>query len=266
MNGMHSNQFGDFKSNWNFVTVRYRKDTSEMRFVYANDIAWQALKNNVIDYPNGAAFAKIAVATIDDPIFPSSAIPGGQRRVQYMLRDATKYKDTQGWGYAIFDWSGKTFPGDSKTVTVGCAGCHQIAKDRGYVFAGLLGDNFINKVDFESWKYSNKFIQIFRNRLPNDIRKFVPSKYRNVSLLQGILANSAFFGTLDEVTPMLSEHLIKFKIPAILMAHDQKQFSLVLESKNVICPAGEIGLISIHTVPNGKKPILEKQFCERNFK
>jgi hypothetical protein len=82
MNGISYDTFGDFFKKWHFVTARYRKDTEEMRFTYANDIAWRALQEGagppgaVKDYPEGAAFGKVGVMTQDDPAFTSSAVEG----------------------------------------------------------------------------------------------------------------------------------------------------------------------------------------------
>ena len=41
MNEISADQYEDFKTSFNFVTVRYRKDSAEMRFVYANDLAFK---------------------------------------------------------------------------------------------------------------------------------------------------------------------------------------------------------------------------------
>ena len=71
-NGYTLKQFGDFVHNWHFVTVRFRRDSGEMRFAYANDIAWKALSEHSTDYPDGAVFAKIGVSTMEDPAFTDS--------------------------------------------------------------------------------------------------------------------------------------------------------------------------------------------------
>ena len=43
MNGLQLKDYPDFETKWHLVTVRYRKDTGEQRFTYANDIAWTAM-------------------------------------------------------------------------------------------------------------------------------------------------------------------------------------------------------------------------------
>ena len=80
---MISMKLSDFKGvekNWHLVTVRFRKDTQEMRWTFANDGAWKTLSSGSIEYPNGAVFAKIDAVTHEDAQFPSSAVPSGARR------------------------------------------------------------------------------------------------------------------------------------------------------------------------------------------
>lgn len=45
MNGISLEQYRDFWQSWHLVTVRYRSDVGEQRFVYANDLAYEGLKS-----------------------------------------------------------------------------------------------------------------------------------------------------------------------------------------------------------------------------
>ena len=103
MNGFALQDYADFQKKWPLVTVRFRKDTGELRFTYANDIAYKALKKGATEYPDGAVFAKIGIMTEEDPAFTSSAVPSGARRFQLMVHDAKKFPETHGWGFALFD-------------------------------------------------------------------------------------------------------------------------------------------------------------------
>jgi len=134
MNGIRHSTYRGFDKNWRLVTVRYRKDSGEMRFTYANKLAWKNLLARTKDYSEGAVFAKISVITEDDPRFISSAVPAGAQRIQYMVRNKTKYADTGGWGYALFDADGKTFAEEPKMKSQACAACHLIVADLGHVF------------------------------------------------------------------------------------------------------------------------------------
>ncbi len=102
MNDIKLGDYTDFEQKWPLITVRYRTDTTEMRFTYANPIADTVLKTGGTDYPDGAVFAKIGLMTADDPEFVSSKVPSGAKRFQFMVRDKVKYAATGGWGYAVF--------------------------------------------------------------------------------------------------------------------------------------------------------------------
>ena len=141
MNGFTLKQFGDYVHNWHFVTVRFRHDSGEMRFVYANDIAWKALLAGSKDYPDGAVFAKSAVMTNDDPSFIDSAVPSGARREQFMVRNRKRFKDTDGWGYAVFDDQGRVSIGETQNKTSeACNACHLAVPDRGMIFSQVMPD------------------------------------------------------------------------------------------------------------------------------
>lgn len=90
--------------------------------------------------PDGAVMAKVAWATQDNPLLPGAAmVPGPLRKVQFMLKDARRFPDTDGWGYADFtyDASAGTFravgsePGWAKAA---CHQCHTRVKSRDFVF------------------------------------------------------------------------------------------------------------------------------------
>ena len=138
MNGYALKDYDGFwkdPANWHFVTVRFRKDTGEMRLTYANDIAWKALLAGGRQYPDGAVFGKIGLLTRDDPSFTSSAVPVGARRYQLMVRDAKKWQETNGWGYALFDGAGKAVAEDQDIASMACYACHALVPERGDVFS-----------------------------------------------------------------------------------------------------------------------------------
>jgi len=51
MNGYNLNDYAEFYKKWHLVTVRYRTDSFEQRFTYANDLAWKTLQTGKTDYP-----------------------------------------------------------------------------------------------------------------------------------------------------------------------------------------------------------------------
>lgn len=90
--------------------------------------------------PDGAVMAKIAWSTQDNPLLPGAAmVPGALRKVQFMVKDARRFPDTDGWGYADFtyDASAGTFTAvgtDTGWAKTACHQCHTRVKARDFVF------------------------------------------------------------------------------------------------------------------------------------
>ena len=90
--------------------------------------------------PDGAAFAKIEWLKGRDSASPYGVtVPGTQTEVSFMLKDSKRFQETNGWGYATFqyDASSDTFKPSTDKVSfaLGCHACHTAgAKARDYVF------------------------------------------------------------------------------------------------------------------------------------
>ncbi len=266
MNGMAFKDYSDFATTWNFVTVRYRKDTGEMRLTYANDAAWKTLMSGSIDYPEGAMFAKIGLMTADDPGFTSSLVPSGAQRYQLMIMNQKKFKDTDGWGYALFDERGKTFDGDPNEKAAACHACHKMVPERGYVFSQPVKLNMGLPFNIKmSIATPEKIIAsrvvyetVKADTLPEKLKKALPPEFNEVRLLRGPMENAIFYGTIDEIRPTLTVELIRSNLPTALVGKDGKLFSLVIKGKKTECelPDGKKGIPvrGIFTdVPRGEK-------------
>lgn len=134
----------DYKK-WQVITTTNRFDNHTIRVVYGNDITVKAIKeNNIHPFPNGAAIAKVVWNKIEDEA--GNIRPGTFNAVQIMTKDDAKYKETGGWGFAIF--SGLQLKPFGKTITYQntCFNCHkQLASENGYVFNVPLTNNELNK-------------------------------------------------------------------------------------------------------------------------
>ena len=241
MIGYHLEDFGPFAETWKMVTVRYREDSGEMRMTYANPIAAKAMaeKRDKYDYPDGSIFAKIGIKTERDPLFASSIVPSGAKRFQFMIRDKKKYADTDGWGYVLFDSQGLTFPGDVHANIQACHACHKVAESRDYVFC--------EQADFNSQKNMFKEIKERREKLqqgmkdsfqlrekknlPKLVRKYV-KKSNDLRFYEGPIREATFSGTVDEIVPMLVIESIRANKPALFLAKNEKEFSLVSAIKS----------------------------------
>jgi hypothetical protein len=261
MSGIPFSKYAGFENKWRLVSVRFRKDTNEMRFIYANELAWKSLESGNGDYPDGAVLGKIGVATLPDPAFQTSAEPSGARRYQLMVRDKRRYASTGGWGYALFDSTGRNFPENPETQVAACFACHQIVPERGQVFVRPMHlssrpeatEAFANRLRFESRA---------TEKLPSAMLRWVPSGSPEVRVIEGRLSKHLFQGTLDEIRPILAKEAVRSKSPAALISEDGQRFSLVFEDKvRNSCP-NQVPMRAVQTVLDGSRPLLQLSFCE----
>lgn len=274
MSGIRLSDYADFWKNpakWHFVTVRYRKDTGEMRLTYANDSAWQALLAGGTEYPEGAVFAKIGLMTQEDPAFTSSAVPAGARRYQLMVRDKVKGAETNGWAYALFDGAGKAVAEDQDIAARACWACHALVPERAEVFSqpfhldigdaqGIAPVEAVSRIEFATVKVS---------ALPEKIRARLPAGASEVRVVQGKLAENLFRGTMDEIRPTLVRETMKTKLPAILMSVDGTLFSAVYITPESCTADGGgagtqiAGFYTTGVLPGRDSVISEHRHCEK---
>ena len=93
--------------------------------------------------PDGAKMAKVHWKPKQNEHFSNATVPGELLNVDFMVKDAKRFADSGGWGYAVFDWdeaSGAFTPGtlagsppQGNDAKCGFK-CHSRARDRDYVF------------------------------------------------------------------------------------------------------------------------------------
>jgi len=93
--------------------------------------------------PDGAKMAKIHWLPKPNAFFPEATVPGNLVNVDFMVKDSTRFADSGGWGYGVFDYDAatKTFkpgttagtPPQGNDAKCGFA-CHTRAKSRDFVF------------------------------------------------------------------------------------------------------------------------------------
>jgi hypothetical protein len=145
--------FQDFWLKWSLVTVRYKPEGNELRFIYANDIGAEALAKGTYPFPEGAVFAKIGATATHDPIFDNSLVPGTIARIQIMLKKPNDPNARDGWVYSLFI-SGQTMGHLTTEQIDACQACHLVAQSRDMVFSqpfptplGAAPANFDAKAD-----------------------------------------------------------------------------------------------------------------------
>ena len=127
----------DYK-NWNAISSTERGDNHTLRVILGNDVAVRAIAENYINpWPDGTVFAK--VAWLDKADDKGNLRPAAFFQVEFMIRDARKYADTLGWGFAR--WRGtdlKPYGKDAKFASE-CVGCHSPLAKTNYVFTMPIG-------------------------------------------------------------------------------------------------------------------------------
>lgn len=118
---------------WEPISTTDRGDNNTFRFILGNEIAVKAAQSGKISpWPDGTRFAKIAW---QQELGPDGLVqPGKFIQVELMLKDAQRYKDTEGWGWGR--WRGldlKPYGKDAGFVNE-CTGCHQPVHGNDYVY------------------------------------------------------------------------------------------------------------------------------------
>ena len=138
----------DFET-WKPISFTDRGDNNTFRAILGNDIAVQAAEaGNISPWPDGTRFAKVAwqqAAGEDGLIYPVKFV-----QVEFMVKDASLYRKTDGWGWGR--WRGldlKPYGADARFVTE-CTGCHEPVRGDDFVYtlpitvAKLSRDEVVN--------------------------------------------------------------------------------------------------------------------------
>ena len=124
----------DYK-NWRVIAPSHRTDNDSLRVILGNDIAIKAArKGNTNPWPDGSRLAKLVWKDRKDENWEDATVPGKFVHAEFMSKDAKKYKETGGWGFAR--WLGKDQKpyGDDATFAQECYACHEPVKSRDFVF------------------------------------------------------------------------------------------------------------------------------------
>jgi hypothetical protein len=144
--GLAFSEFRGYES-WQAISVSH--NGPRLALILGNPAMINAFKAGIPDngkpFPDGAKMAKVHWAPKKNDAQPGSPLqPDFQTDVDFMLKDAKRFADSGGWGYAVFkhDPATNTFaPGDltgtppqANDAKCGAA-CHTIAKAHDFVFS-----------------------------------------------------------------------------------------------------------------------------------
>jgi mono/diheme cytochrome c family protein len=118
---------------WKPISTTDRGDNNTFRFVLGNEVAVKAaLSGNISPWPDGARFAKIAWQQAPGP--DGLMQPGKFVQVELMVKNAQRYKDTDGWGWGRWRGLDLTPYGTDAGFVKECTGCHQPLHGNDYVY------------------------------------------------------------------------------------------------------------------------------------
>ena len=127
----------DGYQDYRVVATHFRTDKNELRYILANPIGYNALKDKMKTMPEGSKIVKIGWSVKKMPLFPSALEADEIQRVEYMVKDSTKFDaDGDNWGYARFLKKGDKYESWTKGAQ-GCISCHSAAKGNDYLFTGM---------------------------------------------------------------------------------------------------------------------------------
>lgn len=129
---------------WQVIAPSRRTDNNELRIILGNTVIIDAYKNGIpgngTPFPDGSIIVKIAWSERQSPVFPAAFEPDVLRRVEFIVKNAKRFPDTSGWGYARFVYDAKTGTftpyGKDAAFARECYQCHTIVKAKDFIFTG----------------------------------------------------------------------------------------------------------------------------------
>jgi hypothetical protein len=169
---------------WKPISTTDRGDNNTFRFILGNDVAVKAAQSgNVSPWPDGTRFAKIAWQQVLGP--DGLVRPGNFVQVELMVKNATLYKNTQGWGFGR--WRGldlKPYGEDPRFVNE-CTGCHQPMRPNDYVYTLPITLAKLNRVDVVNNTAALAANLPWQPLTGNAITMYVDRKARTTATLYG---------------------------------------------------------------------------------
>jgi hypothetical protein len=139
--------FDEFRGYETWQTISLSRTDRVVAVIVGNQVMIDAYEAgfpaNGKPAPDGAKMAKVHWTQKPNEFFKTATVPGTLVNVDFMVKDSTRFADSGGWGYAVFDYDAASNgfrPGDKTSVPpqgndakCGLA-CHTAAKARDYVF------------------------------------------------------------------------------------------------------------------------------------
>lgn len=120
---------------WRVISVAHRTDNNTMRAILGNDVAVAAAREGTTNpWPDGAILGKVVWKQTAKEHWPSAIAPAEFVHAEFMFKDAKRWAETGGWGYAR--WKGAQLApyGKDAGFAQECVSCHTPVRHRDYVF------------------------------------------------------------------------------------------------------------------------------------
>ena len=174
---------------WKPISTTDRGDNNTFRFILGNDVAVKAAQTgNISPWPDGARLAKIAW---QQQLGPDGLVhPGKFVQVELMLKDAQRYKDTEGWGWGRWRGMDLTPYGKDATFVNECTGCHRPLRGNDYVYTLPISPAKLDSKESEREEVVN-YAAVLPTKLPyqplswSAITMYVDPKTRTTATLYG---------------------------------------------------------------------------------
>ena len=120
---------------WRVIATSHREDNKTLRVILGNDKAIAAARaGNTNPWPDGSILGKMVWKDAAHEKWPQATGPGKFVHAEFMIKDAAKYTETGGWGFARWKGLEQTPHGEDASFVMECFNCHQPVKDNDYVF------------------------------------------------------------------------------------------------------------------------------------
>ncbi len=122
---------------YKIVATHFRTDKNELRYILANPIGYNALKEKAKVMPEGSKIVKIGWSVKKMPTYPNALEADEVQRVEYMVKDSKTFNaNGDHWGYARFVKKEGNYVAWDKG-SKGCISCHSAVKETDYLFTKL---------------------------------------------------------------------------------------------------------------------------------
>ena len=120
---------------WRVIAVSHRTDNESLRVILGNDVAIEAARaGNTNPWPDGAIMAKLVFKDATHEAWEAATVPGKFVHAEFMIKDAGKFAETGGWGFARWLGQEQKPYGEDADFVQECFGCHTPVAENDYVF------------------------------------------------------------------------------------------------------------------------------------